>query len=150
MEYEIACHYSPHEGGTKAYQLWKVGRGSEWVTVHQWGKLGAVIPYGPGGEAKVQPYSREGLASKDIAKMVREKSARGYDDWQTKIRRVGAGSLEKTLNHLFGSTVAAKVRTNLGIATVTPDPELENLDKGPTMSPVKEEKVDRGPEWGVW
>lgn len=149
-KFQIQAQHSLHEEGTKSYQVWKIGLGNAWVTVHQWGKAVAVPSgRGVGGEAKVLPFTHASMAVKDVSKVIREKSGRGYRDWSVPIdRTLDEKELSNALRTYFGNERAGLVLKNLDLtATATTEDETFEEVK---PKPAKEEKVDRGPEWGVW
>lgn len=147
-KFQIQAQHSLHEEGTKSYQVWKIGRDDAWVTVHQWGKAAAVPSgHGTGGEIKTLPFTRASMAVKDVSKVIREKSGRGYHDWRVPIDdMVDENDLGKMLRVYFGAARAELVLKNLDLEATTEEETFKEVKP----KPAKEEKVDRGPEWGVW
>lgn len=146
--FSIQAQHCLHEEGTKAYQVWRIGRGNAWVTVHQWGKASALHSgYGHGGEVKVLPFTSPSLAQKDVSKVIHAKSGRGYRNWSVPVdRNVDEKELSEWLRTYFGNERAWLVLKNLDLTATA---EVETFEEV-KPKPAREEKVDRGPEWGAW
>jgi predicted DNA-binding WGR domain protein len=145
-----------HEGGTKFYQIIAIRSLDEKrsVLVTHWGKYPGRIPDPTwGGQRKVQVFSNPNEAFVALDRQRSVKRARGYGrgsgGWVTSdIKPLNAKQLESVLD-IFLHKDRKSIQEHLGFnEVVAPDPTPP--DNHASKRQPKEEKINRGVEWGSW
>lgn len=147
----IQYTFGEHDGGTKTYQFWKVGIGTKWVTIHQWGKSSAcLVGAAAGGQSDLTFFGNEEGADADCFNIRRKKEKNGYrfggsvtEEFRT------LEDFKKGLYKRAGSMLAEQILTKL--VFLAEDFEgLEPKTAKPKKPPKPEPPIDRGADWGAW
>jgi hypothetical protein len=142
----VQLTYADHEGKTKSYQVWKIGKDDQWVTVHQWGKSSVCTEGdGRGGEIKVQAFSSERAADADVEAIKKKKRANGYS-FLTPVSKGIEKKVEENLIKVFGGDRAATIMREGKFPSIMPGWS----DPKPEKPKAPEKPVARSEEWGAW
>lgn len=116
----IEFNHGLHAGGTKSYQVWKIGAGDRWFVIHQWGKAGVCLAgSGHGGQNLTYTYNDESSAAADTRSIMGKKRARGYQFGKWQQHKPGAGRTphadpQDMLMRVFGAQMAGQIWAHVG------------------------------------
>jgi predicted DNA-binding WGR domain protein len=149
--FQIRRRFAHHEGGTKAYQIHEIRRGSKVCVVFQYGSFSTGDdPVRMGGIVDIHGVGDASWAQAACNKKEREKTKRGYQDWDSDEASFTDPSVfVKTLSVMFGAKKSNSIVNDLDNAAMPaepPAPAAQTSVKGKAM-PATEESL---PDWGTW
>jgi predicted DNA-binding WGR domain protein len=151
-DYMIRRRFAHHTGGTKAYQVYEIQMNGAAAVVFQFGKFSTGMdPTKMGGTVDIAGVFEPSVAKRRALDKEKEKSKRGYQDWDTDdCSFANESELFATVVSLLGGQKANQIRIALEADEASkpaPAPDPDNSGKGKAKAPATEELL---PEWGTW
>lgn len=145
-----------HSGGSKFYQIVAIqGKGNSVCLTH-WGKYSGDIPRPlHGGETQLETYPIGSGGATQMRQKMRDKTKRGYKDWDESDTPMTADALKKFITDSFPTdkrkAAFDHLIADLSSADIDGPPEV---DPAPAPAPKREPSAPTtktsSKEWGSW